>query len=172
MEQVPVYLFYFFAAIAIFSALGIFLTRNLMHAAFLLIGVFLSVAAIFVIAGAEFVAVSQIMIYVGGILVLLIFGIMLTNRISSKQIETGFHNVATAIILGFAGLLGLIDYINNNITSSPIETTKTGFNQTEALGVSLIADHVLSFELVAVLLLIALIGAAFIANSKKEEVKE
>jgi NADH:ubiquinone oxidoreductase subunit 6 (subunit J) len=168
MDQMAVYLFYFFGLLAIAGALGILITRNLMHAAFLLIAVFLSVAAIFVLGGAEFVAVSQIMVYVGGVLILLIFGIMLTNRISSDKIDTGFGNVLIGIFVGCAFLVWVGDYILTqfNDKKSILEQTE---NQTEKLGVSLIADHVLAFELIAILLLIALIGAAYIAKKDKEE---
>ncbi len=171
MDQLVVILFYFFGALAIAGALGILITRNLMHAAFLLIAVFLSVAAIFVLGGAEFVAVSQIMVYVGGILILLIFGIMLTNRVSANKIDTGFSNIIPGILIGAAFLVWVIDFIWSNFQdNSSLQASTSG--QTEKLGVSLIADHVLAFELIAILLLIALIGAAYIAKSDRKEAEE
>ena len=74
-----------FTALAAGSAIFIMFTKNILYAALALMTTFLSMAVIFIFLGAEFVAITQILVYVGGILILLVFGIMLTNKTGSKK---------------------------------------------------------------------------------------
>ena len=164
-------IFYLFATVAVLSGLGILLSKNVLYAAFLLILTFFCVAGIYVFAGAEFVAVTQVMIYAGGVLVLIVFGVMLTNKISGQQAQTENHNRFAGLLIGgctFAGLCYLI--------------AKTGFGAIAAMrhgqahthdgvikktGVLLMSDYLLPFEIVGILLLMALIGAAIVARGGK-----
>ncbi|NJM93638.1 MAG: hypothetical protein HC842_02315 [Cytophagales bacterium] len=81
--------FYLFYGLSIVSAIFVAFTRHVLHAAFALMACFLGLAALFVFAGAEFLAVVQIMVYVGGVLVLLVFGVMLTTRLEGKPVRSG-----------------------------------------------------------------------------------
>ena len=161
--------FYIFAGLIVISALVIFFTKNIFHAAFSLLGTFLGVAAVYVFAGADFVAVTQIVVYVGGILILLVFGIMLTNRISSESIQTPTHNRFWGVLLGgstfvlFVYMIFKANFIALARTPEPIsQTVKT-------IGIGLMSDYLLPFEIAALLLLVALIGASFIARNKIED---
>src|SRR5690606_28039474 len=93
-------LFYFFACITVLSALMVLWTKNVLYAAFSLIITFMGVAAMYVFAGADFIAVAQILIYVGGILVLIIFGVMLTNRLLGQSVNTESHNRFMGYLIG------------------------------------------------------------------------
>lgn len=166
-------IFYIFAALLVLSALLMLFTKNVIYAAFLLIITFLSVAAIFVFMLADFVAITQVLVYVGGILVLLIFGVMLTNRLSGEPIITENHNIFTGSLIGFSFFALLLynikvadftsqEWINKSVSSNSTDITST----IKALGINFMSDYILPFELTAILLLIALIGAAYIAGRK------
>src|SRR5512135_388048 len=100
-------IFYLFAAVTVISAFFVVTTRNIVHSAFFLLFTFFGVAGIYVLLWADFVAIVQLIVYVGGILILLIFGVMLTNKITNVQIKTGTMQMLPAAIgVGlFAGLL-------------------------------------------------------------------
>jgi NADH:ubiquinone oxidoreductase subunit 6 (subunit J) len=139
----------------------------------LLIITFLSVAALYVFMLADFVAITQVLVYVGGILVLLIFGVMLTNRLSGEPIVTENHNVFIGSLIGFSFFALLLytikiadfaslDWISNNAGPTISNITST----IGAIGIYFMSNYVLPFELTAILLLIALIGAAYIARKQ------
>ncbi|MBK8947086.1 MAG: NADH-quinone oxidoreductase subunit J [Ignavibacteriae bacterium] len=159
-------IFYLFAAITIISAVIVVNARNIVHAAFSLLLTFFGVSGIYVLLGADFIAIVQIMVYVGGILILLLFGVMLTNKITNVEIRSGSFQVLPAIIglAAFAAILfGVMTSTNWKSQSFEIPNT-TSFE----LGKLLISEYVLVFELLGILLLIALIGAASIARRDKE----
>jgi len=88
----PELIFLLFTLLTLGSAVAILLTRNVMYAAFFLLLTLLGVAGLFVLAGADFLAVAQIMIYVGGVLVLIMFGVMLTQNKSAQPVEASKPN--------------------------------------------------------------------------------
>lgn len=153
------------------SALMILVTRNVLYAAFLLIVTFLCISAIYVFAGADFIAITQILVYVGGVLVLMIFGVMLTNKLSGKSVTASFHYQFWGILIGLSvfGTLTYailqVDYANLDwIRSSVQEGQVIRGSTVKTLGVQLMSSFVLPFEVAGILLLLALIGAAFIAK--------
>lgn len=155
-------IFYLFASVTLLSALMVVTNKNIVHSAFYLLFTFFGVAGLYVLLAADFIAIVQLIVYVGGILILLLFGVMLTNKITNVEIRTGTINVIPAVIgVGlFAGaLLGAV--INSswkiNNPEDPIPTTKF-------LGTLLMQEYLLIFELLGIVLLIALIGAASIAR--------
>ena len=155
-------IFYLFAAVTLLSAFFVVTNRNIVHSAFYLLFTFFGVAGIYVMLGADFVAIVQLIVYVGGILILLLFGVMLTNKITNVEIKTDTINALPAsIVLGlFAGALGAA-VLNTNwkgVESPAPEAT------TAALGNLLINEYALIFELLGIVLLIAMIGAASMAR--------
>ena len=88
--------FYFFAVVSLFSAGVVVFSRNIMYSAFSLLFTFFGVAGIYVLLNADFIAVAQLLIYVGGILVLLLFGVMLTNKVVSVDMKTGTLQIGRA----------------------------------------------------------------------------
>lgn len=163
-------LFYLFAGLTIASALVVLWTKNVLYAAFSLIITFMGVAALYVFAGADFIAVSQILIYVGGILVLIIFGVMLTNRLSGQSVTTANHNKFTGYAIGWIifGTLFYTIYQVNFVSIANIhqDLGPTGESTIGIIGVKLMSSYILPFEIIAVLLLLTLIGAAFIAGKQ------
>ncbi|MFN0047642.1 MAG: NADH-quinone oxidoreductase subunit J [Cytophagales bacterium] len=164
-------IFYIFSALTVCSAIFLLLTKNIVHAAFSFLAVLLGVAISFVYMNAEFLAVSQILIYVGGVLVLLIFGVMLTN--ASAFIENSrfsfqqFFLIAIAMVFGAILIYALqkVDFINQQYSpNANIEN----ITLPQKVGYFLITDFIVPFEASGVLLLIALIGAATIAGSKRQ----
>lgn len=167
--------FYIFAALTALSAFLILFARNVLHAAFLLIICFLGVAAVYVFAGADFVAITQVMVYVGGILVLMIFGVMLTNKISGQAVTTQtYHHFWGGIVGVSVFSLLLYAIIKANVSSLPwiAKAYSSGEVVKEStiqlIGIKLMSEYILPFEVAAVLLLIALIGAAYIAQKQMD----
>jgi NADH:ubiquinone oxidoreductase subunit 6 (subunit J) len=164
--------FYGFSALAILSGLFILFTKNLLYAAFALFLAFLGVAALYVLAGADFLGVSQIMIYVGGVLVLLIFGIMLTqdkkksiDPFRSNKVEVLMNRKVWGGLLGgafFVVLVSVIFSADFRLTGEVINTKST----IRTIGVELMTSHLLPFEITAILLLVALVGAAYLAMNR------
>ncbi|WP_033316883.1 NADH-quinone oxidoreductase subunit J family protein [Pontibacter roseus] len=166
-------LFYLFAALAVLSGAYMVLTRNLLYAGFSLLLTLLSVAAIYVLLFADFVAVTQLMVYVGGVLVLILFGIMLSSRMHDKSVMSENTNLGWGITVSLLTLVGLCYTIwQAKFASLPwlqaADTDVLGQQKStvQNIGIKLMTDFVLPFEVASLLLLIALIGAAYIATDK------
>ncbi len=155
---------YVFGVLVVLSVLGILITRNLLYAAFLLVLTFLGVAGLFVLAQADFVAVTQLMIYIGGVLILLIFGIMLTNRIAGQPIMTQLNRRVLGVVFSLAMFAAIVSlsqgFDNKAVSASP--------HSVQQLGIAILTDYFILFEIVGMLLLVALVGAATIARFKEE----
>ena len=159
--------FYLFAAVTIVSAIVVVSARSIIYSAFALLFTFFGVAGLYVLLGADFLAVTQILIYVGGILMLLIFGIMLTTKAFEVPIRSETLHVVPAIVITGAimgTLVGIMLRTNwyqvKNIKFEP--TTKL-------IGTKLMTDFILPFEVASVVLLVALLGAVIIARKEKFE---
>ena len=155
-------IFYLFAAITLVSAFFVVTVRNIVHSAFYLLFTFFGVTGIYVLLGADFVAIVQLVVYVGGILILLLFGVMLTNKITHVQIKTGTLQIVPAAI-GVGLLAGMLAAALFNTQWKSVETVLPN-STAQSLGYLLITDYALVFELLGILLLIALIGAASMAR--------
>ena len=163
---------YGFAGLTLVSALYIALTRNVLYAAISLIVTFLGVAGIFMMLGASFVAISQVLVYVGGILILIVFGIMLTNRLRGQKVVSTIYNKFLSLVIA-AGLFVILikGILQANFSAlSWIKEAEPTPVPLEKFGMRLMTDYVLGFELIGILLLLALIGAVkMAAKSGKEE---
>jgi len=161
------YIFYSFAAVTLVSAGVVVFSRNIIYSAFSLLFTFFGVAGLYVLLNADFLAVTQLLIYVGGILILLLFGVMLTNKVVSVDIKTGTLQTvpATILISLTAGTLCGIFYVTDwRVVSSPPVTSTTTYQ----LGEMLMTTYLLPFEVASIVLLVALIGAAIIARKEKQ----
>jgi NADH-quinone oxidoreductase subunit J len=161
-------LFFVFALITIVSACIVVFTKNLMYAAFSLLFTFFGVAALYVLLYADFLAVTQVLIYVGGILVLLLFGVMLTSKVVKVEIQTSTLHVVPAMILVavVAGTLAGLFY--STWKSVPAVTGAAPTTTTVALGEMLMTTYLLPFEIASVILLVVLIGAAWTARKSRK----
>ena len=159
------YIFYLFALITVGSAVIVAFSRSIIYSAFALLFTFFGVAGIYVLLSADFIAVAQLLIYVGGIMVLLLFGVMLTNKVVSVEMKTGTLQAfpATILIAGVAGVLCGIFWITDwrMFHGTMPESTAP------AIGEMFMTTYLLPFEIASVVLLVALIGAALIARRDK-----
>jgi NADH-quinone oxidoreductase subunit J len=163
------FLFYFFGTLAVSSALMLAIVRHVFYGALLLIVCLLALAGIYVLAFAEFVAITQILIYAGGILVVIIFGIMLTTR-SEKPLLVEHTNVFAGVFVALASFGGLVFLLNNESfrLADPFSGSTT-LSHVNTIGVSLMTTYMLPFEVSGILLLMALVGAAVIASTIKRK---
>ncbi len=160
--------FWFFAILIISSAIVVVTSRNIIYSVFSLLFTFFGVAGIYVILNADFLAVTQIMIYIGGILVLLIFGVMLTNRITGVDIKSGQTGKFQLLFAGFISVvvIVLLIYLFSTAKWSVSGSNKEINSSINAIGNVMLTNYLLAFESASVLLLIAIIGAALIARRK------
>jgi NADH-quinone oxidoreductase subunit J len=162
-------IFVFFALLTLGSAIYMAVTSNVIYAAFSLLLTFIGVAALYIFASAEFLGLTQIMIYVGGILILIVFGVMLTNKIGDTAVNAKSINVVTGLLLSSALFTLLMNAIME-INFAKLSWIKNGLlvngNTTSGIGINLMTQYILPFELIAVLLLVALMGASLIAGRK------
>ncbi|MBX3070406.1 MAG: NADH-quinone oxidoreductase subunit J [Thermomicrobiales bacterium] len=168
-----VIIFYLIAGVAILSAGGVVAARNPVHSAVLLMVCFIQIAAVFVMLGAEFLAVIQIIVYTGAILVLLLFVLMLVDPEDLPEFHTG-RPVQRAI----GALLGLIlllevaaAVVTRTITgrqgSATLENIEAVGGNTEALGRQIYTEHLLAFEIVSMVLTIGILGAIVLAMPER-----
>jgi len=165
------YIFFFFAVVTLASASIVVFSRNIIYSAFALLFTFFGVAGMYVLLNADFIAVAQILIYVGGILVLLLFGVMLTNRIISVDMKTGMVQTvpASVVVAMLAGALCGIFTVTDWKTS---HGTVPGVSTIGSIGELFMTSYLLPFEIASVVLLVALIGAVFIARKEKTSRQE
>ncbi|MBI3548068.1 MAG: NADH-quinone oxidoreductase subunit J [Elusimicrobia bacterium] len=163
MEQ---FAFYVFAGVTLLAALGVVLLRNVLHAALMLGLCLLGVAGIFAQLGADFLFASQILIYVGGIAVLILFVVLLAGRASeliTRQTNKLWPPAAFVCGVTFVFLLRYYRSFNGTSASSAPKPT------TFALGKLLLGDLALPFELISLILLAALAGAIVFSRTEHDE---
>ena len=151
--------------VVIIGALGVILLENIVYSAFLLGGVFMSVAGLYLLLNASFVAAAQVLVYVGAVNVLIIFAIMLVNKKEDlKAIENikSRRIISTSICLTLLSLLIRVDLSNTWSLAEP--NASIGEESTVRIGEHLFSDYLLPFEVASVLLLMAMIGAIVLAR--------
>ncbi|MCX6138486.1 MAG: NADH-quinone oxidoreductase subunit J [Ignavibacteriales bacterium] len=156
-------IFYFLAIVVIASASVVVFSRNILYSAFSLLFTFVGVAGLYVLLTADFLAITQLVVYVGGILVLILFGVMLTNNVFNVDIKTGSIKTLPALVLTavMAGVLcGIFFFTQWTVRPSEVVPTSTA----PAIGMALMTGYILPFEVASVVLLVAMIGAAMIAR--------
>lgn len=191
------FFFWFFGLAAIFAALLTVMARNAVHSALFLISSLVSVAALFILASAEFIAGVQILVYVGGVMVLFLFVIMLVNvgaeERGTEEIFNRPRQVTTSLIFCFllvAAVLYAINTGRDQLLKKAAETVATGqvgtedkysnlpqaatgtsrrTLDTEKVAGSLYRYASLPFEIASVLLLVAIIGSVMLARTLKQE---
>ncbi len=159
--------FYLVALITVVSAGMVAFSRNIIYSAFSLLGTFMGVAGLYVFLGADFVAAVQLLIYVGGILVLILFAVMLTHRITDVQVTNRAAGRIPALILIGALIYLLIETIKVTPWAKAKELTYAP--TTASIGDSFLSAYLLPFELASLVLLGAMIGAVVLS---RKEIKE
>jgi NAD(P)H-quinone oxidoreductase subunit 6 len=157
-------LFFLVAGAVIASAAGVAFARNILHAALSLLGTLLGVGALFIFLSADFLAVTQLLIYVGGVLVLILFAVMLTQRIEDRSNSNPSKGTFGGAVL-LLGLLGLFSYLAVTISWPADARTPAGLDTTtERIGDLLLGHWLVVFEVISLLLLATLVGAVVVAR--------
>lgn len=157
--------FYLFAALIIIGALGVVLLPRIVHAALALVFVFFIISAFYVLLGAEFIAATQMIVYVGAITVLFLFAIMLTNRSYAPDSNPLNAQWLAASGVGMLTLGTLVAVLTQSVIPVANVAQPSGRGDlTEQLGQLLMGPFLLPFEIAGVLLLAAMIGAIVIAK--------
>lgn len=155
--------FWIFATGMTFSALRVVTSQNVVHAALYLVGTLLGAAAMYVLLFAEFVAWAQVLVYVGAIVVLMLFGLMLTRAdIGKGNFDNNQRPLAAICAIALFGVTSWV--IVDTFEGQEISLERTQGISTEAVGEVIFAAYVLPFEIVSVLLLAALVGAVVVAR--------
>ncbi len=157
--------FYLFAALTVGSALFAATSKNIVHAAFSLMATFFGVAGIYAVLGSDFLAVTQVIVYVGGILILIVFGVLLTDRVPEEYRVVKPRNYLPALVaaaLVFVALAGAAMSAKwPRLVSGELPEATGTVNQ---IGRSLLTDYLVPFEFSSILLLVVLVGAARLAR--------
>ncbi len=166
---IPTGIFVMLAVFTVGSAFVAALAPRIVHAVFGLMGAFLGVAGLYALLGADFVALTQVIVYVGGILVLLVFAILLTQRVRGRFEPEGQGKLLYPIAAGVAVFVGL--FLAMRGTDWRAEATLPAPEPTTAeIGRALLDPerYLVPFELASVLLLAALIGAAYLVRRRRD----
>ncbi len=162
-----------FAPVALFTvagAAGVAFSRNLVYAAFSLLACFAGMVGLFGILGADFLAIVQLMVYVGGILVLILFAVMMTNKIS----EVRRSNPATNLVLGGTLLITLLLVLFGVIFGFDWQTRPPGpaVPTADLIGEAFLGPYLLPFEIAGFMLLAALLAAVVVARKEIKDEEE
>jgi NAD(P)H-quinone oxidoreductase subunit 6 len=162
MESIQPLVFLGLSAMVVVASALIAFSKNLIYSAFALLGAFFGVAGLFVLLGADFLAVIQVLVYVGGILVLYLFAVMMTSGISDVKVTNRSIAVKAAVpaFLILLLLLGRLIYKTQWFTAE----THAFIPTTAGIGNALLTEYLLPFELISILLLATLIGAVAMAR--------
>jgi NADH-quinone oxidoreductase subunit J len=168
--------FYIFATVTVGSAAVVVLARSLIYSAFALLFTFFGVAGLYVLLGADFLAATQLLVYVGGILVLLLFGVMLTHKLYNLELRSEVSQFGPGLVAAF-GLFAVLAwpfgvpfhfYGLAFRTQWPANAGRALAPTTQDIGTLFMGRYLLPFEAASILLLVALIGAAMIVRRRKD----
>ncbi|MDB5010311.1 MAG: dehydrogenase [Mucilaginibacter sp.] len=174
-------LFYVMGFIAVASAIYVAATKNLVRCVFMFFITLFALAGLYVLALADFVAITQIVIYVGGILVLILFAFMLSGKENLNIIQqqgSRLMNLSTlpALVLAvlffvlMVNMMGKIDADNLDWIKSSIQNGNVitpDANVTDNIGINLMTRYLLPFEAISILLMVALVGAAHLSRKER-----
>ena len=158
--------FYFFAALSVVGGVMMITRKNAVHSAVYLVLTFVSVSAIYIILGADFLFAVQVLVYAGGILVLFLFVIMLVNLEEPRRYTGGKLHLVTAgviTLLLFGMLAGLFARAG---AGQVVASSGQAEGNLQAMGLALFREYMFPFEVVSVLLLVAMIGAIVLGRPR------
>lgn len=176
-------IFYLFAAVTVGSAAVVVLARSLIYNAFALLFTFFGVAGLYVLLGADFLAATQLLVYVGGILVLLLFGVMLTHKLYNLDLRSEVSQLGPGLVaaIGLFTVLAWPIHVRFQFLGQKIDFRGLAFRTewhvgageallptTPAIGTEFLGRFLLPFEASSILLLVALIGAAMIVRRRSD----
>ena len=170
-----IFVFYAFAAILVFAAVRVITVRNPVHAALFLVLAFFTAADIWMLMRAEFLAIALVLVYVGAVMVLFLFVVMMLD-INLDRLREGFWgNLPVAALVGIVMLVEMVLVLTarsagiGNVPAPP--GPGPGYSNTKALGRILYTDYVYPFEIAAVVLLVAIVAAIALTMRRRKDTK-
>lgn len=158
--------FFLFATMAVLGAAGTALSKNLVYSAFSLLASLFGVAALFAWLSADYLAITQLIVYVGGILVLFLFAVMLTNKITEVEGSNPVIGAKPAALVATA-LFVFLAYV---AVETPWKVQPPVYRETTAsIGNALLSTYLLPFEILSVVILAALVGAVIMARKEMKD---
>ncbi len=159
--------FWLLAAVTVVSAAAVAFSGNIVYSAFALMGTLMGVAGLYVCLAADFVAVVQVLLYVGGILVLTLFAVMLTHRIADVRVSNRSVGRWPAVFI--AGAVGAVMLRAALRTAWRVQPAGAPEPTTYGIGNAFLREYLLPFELASVVLLAALVGAVVLSRKELKE---
>ena len=172
--------FYFFSTIAVFASIMVTVSRNTVYSVFFLILVFISIAILFIMIGAEFLGMIMLIVYVGAVAVLFLFVVMMLNiteQLTKRSSRKGLvNNISVGSIVGVIIFLELLVVVGGwkykgNFVPLSATNLNLDISNTHALGNVLYTDYIHLFQISGMILLVAMIGAITLTFSKRENIK-
>ena len=160
-------LFYLLAVVTIGFAAMVAFSRNIVHSAFALVGSFMGVAGVYVALAADFLAIVQILLYIGGIVVLILFAVMLTHRIADVRVSNRAVGTIPGLVV-VSIVVGSMIYavLHTDWHAAPVKDPQP---TVAAIGNAFLTTYILPFELASVVLLAALIGAVVLSRKELKQ---
>ncbi|MBN1237486.1 MAG: NADH-quinone oxidoreductase subunit J [Gammaproteobacteria bacterium] len=172
---IPTILFYAFAAVLLVAAIGVITSRNPVYSALYLVFAFVQSAVLWLLIEAEFLAITLVLVYVGAVMVLFLFVVMMLD-INVEQLRQGFTKylplgvvVALVVVIEIANVVWFRSEGRAFVTPDPYPA---GYSNTKELGSVLYTDHVYAFEIAAVLLLLAIVAAITLTMRRRPGLKQ
>lgn len=167
----PAIAFWIFAALIAGTALFAACARKIVHSAFALMATFFGVAGIYALLGSDFLAVTQVLVYVGGIMILIVFGVLLTDRVPDEYRTGSPRRPFWAVVaagLTFAAIAGALKGTRWPVAEAVAKAggLPEAGSTVEGIGRSLLTDYLIPFEFASILLLVVLVGAARLARGQ------
>ena len=164
-------LFFFLSFFIIFFAAIVVSTKNILHSALALIACFFTTAALYILLNAEFIAIAQILVYIGGIVIFIVYAILLTTQLGETFLKPSLFKKVSAGFISLAMLITLTMYFLNKKDFIPSTLENENLGKLTEIGIRFLkidaGGFIIPFEVISVLLLAAMIGAIIIAKPEK-----
>jgi NADH-quinone oxidoreductase subunit J len=163
------WVFFIFGAVLLVSGMLVITARNPVHGVLFLVLAFFTAAAIWLLLRAEFLAITLVVVYVGAVMVLFLFVVMMLD-INLERVREGFwRNLPLALVVGGIMVAEMVLILGNKIFGTAPAQTPPGYSNTKALGRVLYTQYAFAFEIAAVLLLVAIISAIALTLRKRKD---
>jgi len=170
VHQAAPFLFYALGLLTCLSAWSIVFSQNIVRISVGLLLTLSGLAGLYLMLNVELLAAIQLIVYAGGTLILIVFGIMLTSKNPFMQLRTATWELAVGVMAGLsmAAILIVALVHSESLPQDPVTDTAQQYDQVAAIGRAMLSAYVVPFEIVAVLLLVVMIAAAFMARQRTE----
>ncbi|HWI35963.1 MAG TPA: NADH-quinone oxidoreductase subunit J [Burkholderiales bacterium] len=163
--------FYAFAAVLLLSGLRVITARNPVHGALFLVLAFFTAAGLWLLLRAEFLAIALVVVYVGAVMVLFLFVVMMLD-INLERVREGFwRNLPLALVVGVIMVFEMVGVLANRIWGAAPRELPASYSNTKELGRILYTDYAFAFEVAAVILLVAIIAAIALTLRRRKDTR-